>query len=77
LPTPSRTPTPVAAWAIGNVWVHPAPSFAEPFIILRIGTPVTVLTRRDGWVEIRWFEELPPAAGWQRGWVDAQWIAVR
>lgn len=58
--TSSPTVTPVTARASGHVWVYPEPRFdSSGFAILERGTPVTVLTTYNGWVQVEWFETLP------------------
>ena len=71
--TPSSTPTPFEAYAVGHVWVRPAPEFGiSRFTVLLFNTPVKVLSVYGTWMEVEWQDE----NGLQRGWVPAYWITL-
>jgi hypothetical protein len=74
-PSATFTPTPsvVTGIAIGNVWSRGAPSLESPVAnVLPIETAVTVRAAFGPWIEVEW----TTAAGTQRGWVPARWIAL-
>ncbi|OQY89210.1 MAG: hypothetical protein B6D38_07615 [Anaerolineae bacterium UTCFX1] len=58
----------------GNVWVSDSPGDAQRnWIVLKRGTPVTVLAAYGAWIQISWLTEDDVVL---TGWVPSRWIEL-
>lgn len=72
--TPTATPMPAQGVTAGNVWVSDSPGDAQKnWIVLKRGTPVTVLAAYGAWIQISWLTEDDVVL---TGWVPSRWIEL-